>query len=448
MTQGLTRIVIKSPAVRRIYETMKHISPRDLAQCICDVRGEHAKVPQSVTRGPVVHAVGSLGAGGTERQLNVAVANMKQKIDDAKILCINPKVESTDFFADGLSTDRIEVVWNIGSGEHDHFFAPPSMLRCVRYLRSTSLPPEVATTVLGFISQFERFKPRVVHSWLDYTNVSAGLAAVLSGVPRIVLGCRSMAPFHFPLYRPYFHPIYNLLLRSPGVVMTTNSLAGAKDYASWLGISLSEIKVIHNAFDPSAVVKPSLEELGAFRREFKLGSDAVVGTVGRLADEKRPFLWLEVACEVLKRRPRTKFIWVGGGPVEALLRKEIASLGIGDRVIVTGLRKDVGTALSAFSVFLLTSIQEGLPNVLIEAQAHGLPVVSAAVGGAPETFQEGVTGLGVRGSRAADYARAVTHFLDDAGAIALAKQRGPLLVRERFSVDDVVDQMLALYRLE
>src|SRR5262249_52055818 len=206
------------------------------------------------------------------------------------------------------------------------------------------------------------------------------------------------------------------------------------------------IKVVHNAIDLSALSEPSAEAVAKFRGEFGLGSDPVVGTVGRLAEEKRPVLWVQAACEVLKQRPRTKFLWVGGGPLEPLLRKEIGARGVGDRVIITGVRKDISTILSALSVFVLTSRQEGLPNVLIEAQAFGVPVVSAAVGGAPETFQEGITGIGVRGSRAEDYAAAIAHFLDDANALAQAKQCRPRLGREKFSVDSVVGKMLALYQ--
>jgi glycosyltransferase involved in cell wall biosynthesis len=228
--------------------------------------------------------------------------------------------------------------------------------------------------------------------------------------------------------------------------MTANSLAGARDYASWLGIDPAVIKVINNAIDLSTLPLPTSEELAAFRDEFSLGPDPVVGTIGRLVEEKRPFLWLQVACEVLKRRPQTKFLWIGGGPVESQLRQEIASLGIGDRVMIAGMRKDISTALSALSVLLLASRVEGLPNALIEAQALGVPVVSADVGGATETFREGITGLGVRGDRAADYAEAVTRLLDNADALARAKQHGPMLVKERFSVDNVVDKMLALYR--
>lgn len=440
----LTDLAIESPLIRKLLETTESALRPNFRRRISDARGCF-EAPKSDARGPIVHAIGSLGAGGSERQLITTVANMQTKVDGTKILCINPKNESADFFARGLSPDRVEVLWNI-AGRYDHFFAPQRILQCTRQLESISLPVDVIETVLGFVSQFERLKPSVVHSWLDYTNLTAGLAAVLCGVPRIVLGFRSMAPFHFAFYRSYFHPIYRALLDVPGVVMTANSLAGARDYAAWLRIDPTRIVVINNAVDLSAIARPSAEKLAAFRSEFGLGSDAVVGTVGRIVEEKRPFLWLQVVCEVLKRRPQTKFLWVGGGPIESQLRKEIASLGLSDRVMVTGLRKDIGTALSALSVFLLTSRVEGLPNALIEAQAFGVPVVSAAVGGAPEAFQEGITGMGVRGNRADEYASAIAHFLNDANALARAKQFGPTLAKKKFSVDVVVDKMLALYR--
>lgn len=435
--------VFRGRLLRRSLEAVETALCWNLVKSISDVRSR-AEAPKSATVGPHVHAIGSLAAGGSERQLRTFVSNMQAKLDGVKILCTNPSNESAAFFAREISSDRVEVKWNVGS--HDHFFASQPVLQLTRKLRSVLLPPEVVETASGFVSEFERLKPSVVHCWLDYTNVAVGLAAVLCGVPKVVLGLRSLPPFHFGFYRPYFRPMYRALLSSPGVVMTANSAAGAKDYASWLGIEPAMIRVIHNGIDLSALSEPSAAELAAFRAEFRLGADPVVGMVGRVVEEKRPFLWLQVACEVLKRRPQAKFLWVGGGPLEAHLRQEIASLGMSDRVIVTGTRKDIGTVLSALSVFLLTSRVEGLPNALIEAQAFGVPVVSAAVGGTAETFQEGVTGSGVRGDRAEDYADAITRFLDDANALARAKQYGPSLVNERFSVDSVVDKMLALYR--
>jgi glycosyltransferase involved in cell wall biosynthesis len=443
LRERLTGMAIEGATVRKLLETADTVLRPNLGKWLSDARGR-VETAKSARSGPVVHAIGSLGAGGSERQLRTTVANMLTKVDGVDILCMNPKDESAGFFARELSSDRVKITWDVGS-RHDHFFAPPRILKLTRQLESVSLPTEVVDSASGFCAQFDNLKPGVVHCWLDYTNVTAGLAGALCGVPRIVLGLRSMGPFHFGFYRPYFRSIYRALLDTPGVVMTANSFAGAQNYASWLGIDPGRIEVINNAIDLSSLPEPSVEALAAFRDEFGLGLCSVVGAIGRLSEEKRPFLWLQVACEVLKQRPNTKFLWVGGGPLEQQLRKEIASLGIGDRVILAGLRKDIGTVLSALSVLLLTSRVEGLPNVLIEAQAFGVPVVSAAVGGAPETFQEGITGLGVHGSRPGDYAAAIIHFLNDANALARAKQVGPMLAKEKFSVDVVVDKMLALY---
>src|SRR5262249_46085882 len=155
--------------------------------------------PKSGRPGPIVHAIGSLGTGGSERQMRITVANMQKKVDAVKLLCISPEHDATDFFAREMSS-RSEVTWNVG-GLHDRFFACREVFQRVRQLEQVCLPIEAADTLLGFVSQFERLRPRVVHGWLDYTNVTAGLAAVICGVPKIVLGCRSMAPHHFGLYR-------------------------------------------------------------------------------------------------------------------------------------------------------------------------------------------------------------------------------------------------------
>src|SRR5262249_10498251 len=142
-----------------------------------------AGILKSAEPGPIVHAIGSLAAGGSERQLRTVVANMQAKVNGISILCMNPKDESTDFFARELSSNRVAVTWDVG-GRHDRFFASQPVFQCVRQLEAGSLPREVIDTAWGFVSQFERLKPSVVHCWLDFTNVTAGLAAVLCGVPR------------------------------------------------------------------------------------------------------------------------------------------------------------------------------------------------------------------------------------------------------------------------
>jgi glycosyltransferase involved in cell wall biosynthesis len=100
------------------------------------------------------------------------------------------------------------------------------------------------------------------------------------------------------------------------------------------------------------------------------------------------------------------------------------------------------------TVFLLTSRVEGLPNVSIEAQHFGVPAVVAAVGGAAETINEGVTGVSVAGDDAQAFAEAVLQFLDSPEALARSKSRGPSFVQERFSVERMIAATMSVYERE
>jgi len=86
------------------------------------------------------------------------------------------------------------------------------------------------------------------------------------------------------------------------------------------------------------------------------------------------------------------FVLVGGGMQLDIMRSYVDELNISDRVHLVGQSKDVGAWLEKMDLFFLTSKVEGLPNVLIEAQGFGVPVISTDAGGCRETFMDGVTG--------------------------------------------------------
>jgi glycosyltransferase involved in cell wall biosynthesis len=119
----------------------------------------------------------------------------------------------------------------------------------------------------------------------------------------------------------------------------------------------------------------------------------VVGAVMRFDDNKRPLLWLDVAAKILRRTPDARFVLVGEGPLLQRAQRRAEELGLVDKVLFTGRSQHVGFWLSKMDVFLLLSRHEGLPNVLIEAQMRGVPVVSTPAGGAGETMRQGETGI-------------------------------------------------------
>ena len=118
----------------------------------------------------------------------------------------------------------------------------------------------------------------------------------------------------------------------------------------------------------------------------------IVGGVVRIVEEIQPRLWVDVASEVVKRFDDVHFVIVGGGQMLDVMRGEISDRGLSGRIHLVGQRDDVSSWLKRMQLFLLTSRVEGLPNVLIEAQGFGVPVISTSAGGSEETFKDNETG--------------------------------------------------------
>lgn len=108
------------------------------------------------------------------------------------------------------------------------------------------------------------------------------------------------------------------------------------------------------------------------RESLNLKDEFVIGNVGRLTKLKNHSFILKVFFEVLKIKPNSKLLLVGRGELEEKIKQNINDMGIGEKVIFTGVRNDVNKLLSAMDVFLLPSFYEGLPVSAIEAKASGL----------------------------------------------------------------------------
>src|SRR5262249_31946725 len=114
----------------------------------------------------------------------------------------------------------------------------------------------------------------------------------------------------------------------------------------------------------------------------------------RIVSVKRPLFWMEIARAVLARMPQAHFVIVGDdGDLGPEVREYARKHGLAGRLHMPRPVADVGDWYRAIDVLLLTSERDGLPNVNIEAQHFGVPVVSSDVGGAAQTFEHGATGF-------------------------------------------------------
>jgi len=171
----------------------------------------------------------------------------------------------------------------------------------------------------------------------------------------------------------------------------------------------------------------------------------VIGTVMRFAPEKDPHLWLETAAAIAAARPNTRFVLAGYGNLAEQIERRIETLGLAECFILPGAPKDVGLIYGALDVLLLTSRFEGTPNVLIEAQAAGIPVVAPDVGGTSEALLNGVTGILVGNRRASSLASAVLEILENPGWRERAAAQGPAFVSKKFGHQRMIDDTIAAY---
>ncbi len=397
--------------------------------------------------GRVMIITSSLTAGGAERQAANTVAELVRG---------RPGVTSVVLGAASLSSRRrrnfylarvrhlpIDIV-SLEDMAIDDPFAHPELAPYARLLRffTADIRLDIARWIIAIRAQ----RPEVVHTWQDYINIAAGVAAILVGVPRVVLGTRNTRPDNkYRRLKRYMRTAYRELTLLPSVVLLNNSIAGARDYEAWLERADGDCAVIWNGLNLAGLTEQAREQPD-IRASLGIPPDApVIGGVFRMSDEKRPLLWLDAAAIVARARPDAHFILCGDGVLYNDALAHAARLGLADRTHMPGMISNIGAWYAAMSIFLLASRKEGLPNVLIEAQAFGMPVVSANVGGAAEVMIRGRTGWAVDEADAKRLAERVLWCLARPKWLKTCKAAAPAFVNKTFSLDAMAAKTIAAY---
>lgn len=181
------------------------------------------------------------------------------------------------------------------------------------------------------------------------------------------------------------------------------------------------------------------------RRELNIPLEApVVGTVTRLSEQKAPLDFVTAAARVSRRRPDVHFVVVGDGPLRDEVEARIARQCLTGRVHLTGLRRDVPDLMHSFDIFALSSLWEGLPRVLPQAMAAGLPLVATAVDGNAEAITDGVNGLLTPPGEPESFAAALLQLLEDPIA-ARGMGRAGLDAVDAFDARTMVADIGSLY---
>ena len=210
-------------------------------------------------------------------------------------------------------------------------------------------------------------------------------------------------------------------------------------------IPSSKIDVIRNAVDLREVKSP-LSKLEAKRR-LGISPDAfVIGTAARLVPVKRLDLFLSAAELVSKQVSNLAVVIAGEGRERASLEAQVSGTSLEKQVHFLGHRHDIYDVLRAMDLLLITSDHEGLPTVLLEAMALGIPIVSRRVGGIPEVVDHAVNGLLVDSNRPAEIAEAALQVLSDASLYADLTLAGWQTVIKGYSAGASAAQVTRVYQ--
>lgn len=279
-----------------------------------------------------------------------------------------------------------------------------------------------------------RERPDIVSSHSGRDTTLAGLAArLLRRRPRIVRTRHLILPITSRL-------TYD---RLPDHVVTVSN--AVRDELIAAGIAAAHLTAVPTGVDFARFERAAAEPV--LRRELALPAETVlVGTIAILRKGKGHHHLLEAAAQVLAAGVPAHFAFAGDGPQLENLKRQAAQLGLDGRVSFLGLRRDVPAVLASLDLFVLPTRREALGTSFIEAQAMGVPVIGSRVGGVPETMLEGETGLLVPAEDPAALAAAILELARDPARRRAMGERGAAFVRRRYSVDAMVEGMLAVYR--
>lgn len=342
--------------------------------------------------------VGQLSTGGAEGQLLQASRGLDRRRFVPTVYCLSRQVHPI-----GPLLQREGVTLRV---------APRPGLARVRWLAG----------------QMAADRIDLVHAWLYIANALAWSATRLMKRRTLVTSARNCK------VQSRVSQVANCLAFRGSRAIVVNSHDVANYIVRHYRAPRDRIRVVYNGID-----------IDRFHPVGVAGeAPGPIVTVGRLVGQKNHDLFLRAAAALAQQATAVRFTLVGDGPLRATLEATAHSLGIGERVEFLGERGDIENVLRGASQFWLTSRWEGMPNVVLEAMASGVPVLATDVGGVRELIRDGVDGFVLPADDAVGFARQAHLLLGDHVRLAAFKAAARARA-ELFATPRMVEALACLY---
>ncbi|MEX2446314.1 MAG: glycosyltransferase [Dehalococcoidia bacterium] len=294
--------------------------------------------------------------------------------------------------------------------------------------------------VVGLARVLQEWRPDVVHSHMVHANLLARATRLVSPVPVLISTAHNIT--EGPRWREVAYR-----LTEPLCDLTTNvTPAAVARYIRVRAATADAIRHMPNGIDLDRFRRDDATRQRAREALGVRPGQPVLLSVGRFEAAKDHATLIDAMQRVVGGHPDAVLLLVGTGEREPAVRAQAEALGLGGRVRFLGVRDDIPALMNAADVYVMSSAWEGLPLVLLEAAATGLPIVATDVGGNADIVLSQRNGLLCPPRDAAALADAIARVLGLAPATRQAwGATGRAHVEEAYGIERVLDRWEAVY---
>ncbi len=275
----------------------------------------------------------------------------------------------------------------------------------------------------------------VVHSHGQVANTWTIPAVLFSSVKCFV---RTEHNVFYPGFKAQIHSLINrfLFFKNDAIIAVSDAVRNAHLDRAFAG--KSKYITVHNGIDAKRFGDVIIDR-GRMLKEMGIDDDClIVGTVGSLTKQKRQDVFIRAMAGVFKNEKKAVGIIVGEGALRNELSELSKELGIADKIIFCGLRRDIPEILKLIDIFVLSSDWEGFPISLLEAMASGCANVVTDVGGNSEAVNDGVSGFLVPAGNPAALAEKICNLLSNKEILKETAKKSRKRFLEKFTAENMV----------
>lgn len=296
--------------------------------------------------------------------------------------------------------------------------------------------------IIKFIKLLNREKPDIVNPHLFFASRFASPIAKFCGVPVVIETAHIREAWRKGFIKT-FYPVDRFFSLFVNRFIAVSH--AVKEYLiNTKGIKPGKIRVIHNGIDTAKFAEAGKKD-NLVEKEFSF-KGVKIGVIGRLEPQKGHIYFLEAAKIVLNKIKDVKFFVIGEGRLRKELELKAVNFGIGKNILFTGYHKNLPAALSMLDIFVLPSLYEGLPVVVMEALVALKPVVVTAVDGSPEIVKNHETGIVVPPENPSSLAEAIIFLIKNREIAKKYAEKGKENILKNFTIERQVRDTERFYR--